>query len=57
MSVEAKAPTATKEDLIMRSVHGDEVRMPFSFFQRLRRFHTSWLNKNEQQKAENDSHK
>lgn len=57
MSVETKSPAASKDDLIMRSVHGDEVRMPFSFFQRLRQFHTSWLNRTEAQKNATSSQK
>ena len=53
MSVEVKAPNTNKDDLIMRSVHGDEVRMPFTFFQRLRKYHASWANKSQLDKPSN----
>lgn len=30
---------STESDIVMRSVHGDVVSLPYSFFQRLRSFH------------------
>ena len=43
MKLEATTEVIPKDEVIMRSVHGDEVRMPYSFFERLRQFHNANL--------------
>ena len=41
MRLETSSESNAEKDVIMRSVHGDEVRMPYAFFERLRKFHNS----------------